>query len=107
MAAKSVLSSSSLEVLLPVAVGIVLPLAWAWRVLRPPRIPDIEALPDNSLVGHSLNGADTTKLHELQLERAKKHGSVFQYRFYGNNIVVFNDMRLAKIAFRGVTGKGM
>lgn len=106
MATKSAGLPNPLDLLLP-AVVVILPVAWAWRLLHPPRVPGIEALPDNSLIGHSLNsGTDISKLHELQLERAKKHGSVFQYRFYGENIVVFNDMRLAKIAFREVTGKG-
>ena len=106
MATKSDRLPNSLELLLPAAV-IILPVAWVWHMLRPPRIPGIEALPDNSHFGHSLNsGTDITKLHELQLERAKKHGPVFQYRYYGHNIVVFNDMLLAKIAFREVTGKG-
>ena len=79
-------------------------------ILRvPPAIPDIPAIPNNSIFGYSkyLNGEG--KSHLVMLEHAEKYGKnpgCCQFEFMGKRYVVVFDSQMAKRVLRDVHGKG-
>lgn len=98
--------SASTETLLLAGGVLLVPLSLWWVYFKPPRIPGIPAVPDNTLLGFNI-GLLSPQLHLLSLELAKKMGPMFQYRLLGHRMVLVNDMTLARQIFRDVQGKGI
>ena len=99
---------TSLQVMGTVLLTIVLVIVYRmYRFLRPPRIPGMPFLPDNSLLGYTLDSEPENKQrHALVLATAKKIGPIYQKRLVGKRIVHITDKDLVRTAMRDVTGKG-
>ena len=93
------------ETALLVGGALLVPASLLWLYFRPPRIPGIPAVPDNSIIGFNLGMLDP-QLHILALELSKRMGPLYQYRLIGHRIVIVNDMNLVRQVFRDVHGKG-